>query len=232
MSNKRQTVWLVSMLSLMVILSAYYLFTDNPQSAEYASDPGVEDWAGVGGEPAGGQEHGVVLEEELWEDAGWTRWEEGDAEEVNPREDSEKEEKAGEKEGKVSREESILRKVQAGAERGDEYFAVLDMERTEQLARKAEELMDIATDPQRSSDEVGKAEAELHQLEEMQAKVSDLEDEFMQQYKNVVISETDGKWRVVVQTDNLQRSEAVTIIDKVIAHLGVKPGQIVVQFVP
>ncbi|GAB6929863.1 hypothetical protein JCM10914A_38460 [Paenibacillus sp. JCM 10914] len=28
MNNKRQTIWLVSMLSLMVILSAYYLFTD------------------------------------------------------------------------------------------------------------------------------------------------------------------------------------------------------------
>lgn len=29
MNNKRQTIWLVSMLSLMVILSAYYLFTDD-----------------------------------------------------------------------------------------------------------------------------------------------------------------------------------------------------------
>lgn len=29
MNNKRQTVWLVSMLSLMVILSAYYLFTED-----------------------------------------------------------------------------------------------------------------------------------------------------------------------------------------------------------
>ncbi|PYE51736.1 SpoIIIAH-like family protein [Paenibacillus barcinonensis] len=29
MNNKRQTIWLVSMLSLMVILSAYYLFTED-----------------------------------------------------------------------------------------------------------------------------------------------------------------------------------------------------------
>jgi stage III sporulation protein AH len=32
MNNKRQTVWLVSMLSLMVVLSAYYLFTEDSGS--------------------------------------------------------------------------------------------------------------------------------------------------------------------------------------------------------
>lgn len=29
MNGKRQTIWLVSMLSLMVVLSAYYLFTED-----------------------------------------------------------------------------------------------------------------------------------------------------------------------------------------------------------
>ncbi|MGG1653760.1 SpoIIIAH-like family protein [Paenibacillus sp. NRS-1783] len=33
MNNKRQTVWLVSMLSLMVVLSAYYLFTEDSSPA-------------------------------------------------------------------------------------------------------------------------------------------------------------------------------------------------------
>lgn len=224
MSNKRQTVWLVSMLGLMVILSAYYLFTDNPNTADYASEQRIDDdWAGIVSGPTDEHPHGFTLEDELMEDAGWSNAEGAETKEAG---------KAGDQQTKSSADQDILRKVQAGAERGDEYFAALDMQRTEQLARKTEELMDIATDPERSGEEIGKAEAELHQLEEMQAKVSDLEDEFMQQYKNVVISETDGKWRVVVQTDNLQRSEAVTIIDRVIRDLGVKPGQVVVQFVP
>ncbi|MFB5268372.1 SpoIIIAH-like family protein [Paenibacillus enshidis] len=33
MNNKRQTIWLVSMLSLMVVLSAYYLFTEDTGTA-------------------------------------------------------------------------------------------------------------------------------------------------------------------------------------------------------
>lgn len=39
MNNKRQTVWLVSMLSLMVVLSAYYLFTEDSSPA----NPSVAD---------------------------------------------------------------------------------------------------------------------------------------------------------------------------------------------
>lgn len=34
MNNKRQTIWLVSMLSLMVVLSAYYLFTEDSGSSK------------------------------------------------------------------------------------------------------------------------------------------------------------------------------------------------------
>lgn len=37
MNNKRQTIWLVSMLSLMVILSAYYLFTEDVTPAKDAA---------------------------------------------------------------------------------------------------------------------------------------------------------------------------------------------------
>ncbi|MBT2283697.1 SpoIIIAH-like family protein [Paenibacillus polymyxa] len=47
MNNKRQTVWLVSMLSLMVILSAYYLFTEdsgpvNPPVADSQQVDGIK----------------------------------------------------------------------------------------------------------------------------------------------------------------------------------------------
>ncbi|WP_410768255.1 SpoIIIAH-like family protein [Fontibacillus sp. BL9] len=38
MKSKRQTVWLVSMLSLMVVLSAYYLFTEDTPSKNQVAD--------------------------------------------------------------------------------------------------------------------------------------------------------------------------------------------------
>lgn len=38
MNTKRQTIWLVSMLSLMVVLSAYYLFTQDIGGKNQVSD--------------------------------------------------------------------------------------------------------------------------------------------------------------------------------------------------
>ncbi|MFD2116063.1 SpoIIIAH-like family protein [Paenibacillus yanchengensis] len=42
MNSKRQTIWLVSMLTLMVILSAYYLFTQDPVDKEMFSENTVQ----------------------------------------------------------------------------------------------------------------------------------------------------------------------------------------------
>ncbi|OUS77462.1 hypothetical protein B1748_06580 [Paenibacillus sp. MY03] len=42
MNTKRQTIWLVSMLSLMVVLSAYYLFTQDLNDADKLSGSGAE----------------------------------------------------------------------------------------------------------------------------------------------------------------------------------------------
>lgn len=55
MNNKRQTIWLVSMLSLMVVLSAYYLFTDDPGSTPPpVADSTQADGAGPGVQGADG----------------------------------------------------------------------------------------------------------------------------------------------------------------------------------
>lgn len=60
MNTKRQTIWLVSMLSLMVVLSAYYLFTQDLNDADKLSGSNgkTEDVSEVTGD---GQ--GVVVDE-------------------------------------------------------------------------------------------------------------------------------------------------------------------------
>ncbi|MHA6483793.1 SpoIIIAH-like family protein [Paenibacillus sp. strain BS8-2] len=67
MNTKRQTIWLVSMLSLMVVLSAYYLFTQDLSDADKLSGSNgkTENVSEVSGD---GQ--GVVVEEVNQEDGG------------------------------------------------------------------------------------------------------------------------------------------------------------------
>jgi stage III sporulation protein AH len=73
MNGKRQTIWLVSMLSLMVVLSAYYLFTEDSgvsspkeTAGTIQVDGAVKDAAGVTSPTVG--EEGLVVSEVVTED--------------------------------------------------------------------------------------------------------------------------------------------------------------------
>ncbi|MDO7905168.1 SpoIIIAH-like family protein [Paenibacillus sp. JX-17] len=72
MNNKRQTIWLVSMLSLMVVLSAYYLFTEDsgPAKTPVAGSQQQDTKAGAAGQ-AGDKESadGLVVNEVVTGDA-------------------------------------------------------------------------------------------------------------------------------------------------------------------
>lgn len=63
MNTRRQTVWLVSMLGLMVVLSAYYLFTEDVENMEVVSENPPEeeiliDATNPDGEGLGGRKYG------------------------------------------------------------------------------------------------------------------------------------------------------------------------------
>lgn len=201
MNTRRQTVWLVSMLSLMVVLSAYYLFTDKVGEADIAVDEATTIEAVELGEHTEGMELGERLGEQL-------------AAEMNG---------GGEAEPQT---------ITTSARGSREYFAILELERNDALSRHTEQLMSIAIDPDKSAEEVGKAEEELRTIQDMQARVSDLEYQLMQQYENVIIAEEEGRWKVIVQANALNRSEAVSIIDKVAADLNMQPGKLAVQYIP
>ncbi|NMO96879.1 SpoIIIAH-like family protein [Paenibacillus lemnae] len=77
MNNKRQTIWLVSMLSLMVILSAYYLFTED---AGPAAPPVAEGTTSIGQQSNSGTEtanNEIIIDEVVEEGT------DGDAGEAN-----------------------------------------------------------------------------------------------------------------------------------------------------
>jgi stage III sporulation protein AH len=224
MNTRRQTIWLVSMLSLMVVLSAYYLFTDNIDELDVASENEEVN-------------HTVIDAVEVDEHSDLTELDEllasaGQLDGTSPSAESKSDK--GTDEGLVTINDSdkkTLQKVQAGAQSGEEVLASIDMKRTQALQKETEQLMEIALDPKKTVDEVASAENRLQMIEETQAKVSDLEDQLMREYENVIITEDKGKWNVIIQADKLQRSEAVTIIDMVNEQLQVSPSKIAVEFV-
>lgn len=223
MNTKRQTIWLVSMLSLMVILSAYYLFTDNVNDIDtVVKTENTEQLATV--DELLLSEHPEVAEfsNGLVDDIT-------DAtliDEVDQMATEQPDEQVA-----VS-DEQVIEDIQAGAQTGEDYLASLVIKRNDTLAKDAERLLGITSDPKKSNEEIVKAEEELAEIEDMQYRISDLEDQLMQDFENVVITEEKGKWKAVVQANKLERSQAVSIIDMMILNLQITPNKIAgVQFV-
>lgn len=215
MNTKRQTIWLVSMLSLMVVLSAYYLFTDDVNELDLSADP-----APAGTEIKVDAVTGGTASES---DSGTASESDADAADKGASETA-----ADANAQKTDQE--VLKQVSAKAVSGSDYFVAAQMKRTEELAKETERLIAITVDPKKSNEEVVQAQTELTKLQDLDEKVTRLEETLTKDYPNAVVLQDGGKWRVVVQAEKLEKSEGVSIIDQVTKELNVTPDKVMVQY--
>lgn len=195
MNSKRQTIWLVSMLSLMVVLSAYYLFTDRVEEPELP----------IASESEQGELTEDFLIDEVLQQAGWSVETPG------------------------LTDEEILAEIDSQMTMGQDYFTSLQMERVQQFHADLEELYTVMNESE-NTEEVAAAWEKVGELEARQEKLNHLEEKLLSLYDDVVVSEQDGKWNVLVSAEQLERSEAVSIIDMVSAEMEVHAGLVQIQF--
>ncbi|GIO83658.1 hypothetical protein J25TS5_05900 [Paenibacillus faecis] len=284
MKSKRQTVWLVSMLSLMVVLSAYYLFTEDSstrnQSAtgEQVSSINNEKTPGTAATDEMLQNDDVVLSEIMAEDgktevvteekadgtasqnsgeavdAGGTAGSKEAADEAKadsgaPDASGAAEDASGTKEGAsaskdnagnkgdsagsaaAGKDEDVLKQLESQGKSAADSLTAYQFQRSEQNAKKQDELMQAINDGNKSLDEAAMAQQELSALEERQEKIYDIEEKLQQTYANAVVTESEDKYKVLVVSEKLEAKEAVNIMDLVIKELGVSQDKVSVQYV-
>lgn len=226
MNSKRQTIWLVSMLSLMVVLSAYYLFTDNVDQIDTVTGNQPDQGTGIKADQSGGQSANSAAGDsgmENSQDSAMTQNQQGDAaqgQSSNGNADI----------AQPLSEEQILKKVESQATSGQDNFLSLQMKRDEDMRRQSDQLMSIIGDTTKSTDTVSKAYDDMQQLEEKQVKISSIEQELLRDYADVFISESDSKWSVLVRSDKLQKSQAVSIVDLLTREMNVTPNNVIVKY--
>jgi len=198
MNRKRQTIWLVSMLSIMVVLSAYYLFSDNFRETD----------------TAGGADPSQIVASLL---------EEGDELEIL---DEGAFLGAGSGDGTIL---DLLRS-QAAAVSGSDYFLRLEMEREDWFSREIERLYGIANDSAKTNAEIAEALEAVAELQLAQQAIEEIESRLLTMYENAIVIRNNDEWQVVVQAPKLEKSEALSIIELVMAELEVGPEQISVRF--
>ncbi|MFE6797911.1 SpoIIIAH-like family protein [Paenibacillus chitinolyticus] len=256
MNAKRQTIWLVSMLSLMVVLSAYYLFTEDVSKVDVAStapkaDEVKIDLSQVSPEQAVADAGKASADKAADAKADGTKTT-ADAKtdaKTDTKTDAKAEAKAGDakaqdsktgatasKDGKdaaaapASAEAKISQQTQASSKSGRDYLTKLQLDRQDALSKKTEELLTLITDKNQTSDAVSKAQQELQQIEDTNTRVTNVEDVLSKDYPNAVLTQDGSKWKVTVQSDKLEKSQAVSIVETVMKELKVGP-EISVQYV-
>jgi stage III sporulation protein AH len=199
MNTRRQTIWLVSMLSLMVVLSAYYLFTED-------LDTGPK-----GTEHAAADDHGIAVHEA---EPG-SEW-------------------AADGSDLSAEEAEVLRQLEAqgiGTSGGD-YIAKLQYARAEEFAEEAERLYGIIADTSLDPGESSAAMEQLSRLEEKEEKITGIEEQLQARFPNVVVTEENNRYKVVVQSEKLGAADAVEIVDLVMKTMDVSADRVSVQYVP
>ncbi|EXX86617.1 hypothetical protein BG53_05780 [Paenibacillus darwinianus] len=231
MNTKRQTIWLVSMLSLMVVLSAYYLFTEDIGSGNSLNADTVQ----------GPNESAVGP------DAGSASAADPTADQITVDEvaDSMAEKKANPADGGAADSEAsggntantdaeVLEQIasQGTTAIGGDTITRLQMGQLEAFNKRMDELYSIVSDTSNDAKKTTDAVAEIDRLDEKKSKITDLEQQLLASFPKAVVAEENDTYKVVVQSAKLERSQAADIIDKVMKTMGVSADRVSVQFVP
>ncbi|QYR20005.1 SpoIIIAH-like family protein [Paenibacillus sp. sptzw28] len=256
MNTKRQTVWLVSMLSLMVILSAYYLFTEdvNP-SSDMLTDSTQQEQVTTDATEASGNttlQNGISVTEvtksadadtgsgsDAAKDTGTTPagtevTDKGDktAADTATGESAKPGAASGDTAAANKTDEEVLKQLEASGGASSTLFNQLQQERDQKYYEEYNRLYSSISDTKQNPDKANDAVQQLDQLEDKNTKITGLEDELVKQFSNAFVSEDNDKYKVVVQSDKLEKSQADSIMMMVIKELGVTGDQVSVQFVP
>ncbi|SFE93201.1 stage III sporulation protein AH [Paenibacillus algorifonticola] len=202
MNTKRQTIWLVSMLSLMVVLSAYYLFTQDASSPELLTDNSqLEQTVGQGATEAAGS--GIVVDEV----------------------------QQGADNGVSEADKEVLEQYEQGSP-ATSVFADIQEKRTQENNEELDKLMADIANTQVDKEKSTEAAKQLSLLEEKNVKLTELEEQLMQNYESAIVDEENNVYKVVVASEKLEKNQAADIVDLVMKKMEINADQVSVQFVP
>lgn len=232
MNNKRQTIWLVSMLSLMVILSAYYLFTEDVSPSQNASGTKSQAELSDATKTSGTTTlDGVtVTEVDSKEGAESTGTAAGGESEGKARAEASGAAATGDgaaaAEAAEKKDEAVIKKL------GSEYFDKLQMEQNERFSKLHEQYLAVIADTKnKTPEEATMAAEESMRLEDLDARMTSLEDKLLLDYGNAVVTQDENNFSVVVEAEKLEKKQAVSIVSLALKELNVTPDRVTVQFV-
>ncbi|EST56181.1 stage III sporulation protein AH [Brevibacillus panacihumi W25] len=211
---RKQTVWLLTMLAVMVVLSGYYL-AKGPQEQV----------------PTSGQQQAVEKQEQISGVVVESR-------EADPAPDAKPVDgKSGQPVAQAGKEEATPKEQNSPAavvpvsETASEIFQGYKMKREAQFQQQKDEQLAIMSSPDSSPQAVAEAKAKFEELSTQDSATTNVEEMLKASgYQDAVVFMQNDKVTVIVQKNELSQSEAVEIIAHVKEHLNVPATNVKVQF--
>ncbi|RNB75078.1 SpoIIIAH-like family protein [Brevibacillus panacihumi] len=213
---RKQTVWLLTMLAVMVVLSGYYL-AKGPQEQV----------------PTSGQQQAVEKQEQI---SGVVV----ESHEVDIAPDAKPVDgKSGQPVAQATKEETPKDQAKSNSpaavapvsETASEIFQGYKMKREAQFQQQKDEQLAIMSSPDSSPQAVAEAKAKFEELSTQDTATTNVEEMLKASgYQDAVVFMQNDKVTVIVQKNELSQSEAVEIIAHVKEHLNVPATNVKVQF--
>lgn len=208
---RRQTVWLLTMLAVMVVLSGYYL-AKGPQEQV----------------PTSGQQQAVQKQEQI---SGVVV----ESKQVDQAPDATpvgaKNEQPVAQAGKTNTPQTNAPAVVPVSETASEIFQGYKMKREAQVQQQKDEQLAIMGNTESSPQAVAEAKAKYEELSNQDNAIMNVEELLKASgYQDAVVFMQDDKVTVVVQKNELSSNEAVEIIAHVRQHLNVPATHVAVKF--
>jgi stage III sporulation protein AH len=210
---KKQTVWLLTMLSLVVVLSVYYITSPEQQQNELAAVDEKQEQENETEQGQEGQEKAQDQGQETVQDQG-------------------QEQKIEQEQGKVegnsvsigTEDEQIITNAA-----GDEVFETLRMQLEEERSQRKEDLESTIASTDLPAEDRSQAKEQMDELNEIAQKEVLLETLIKaMDYEDVLVRADDEQVNITVKAEKQSKAEANKIIQTVRSEMG--PLHAVVEF--
>jgi stage III sporulation protein AH len=202
---RKQTVWLLTMLAVMVVLSGYYLVKGPDEQVTAPAEEQTEPLSGVQVE---------------------TKQTDQPAPDVTPVKGENKESGAPDANQAPSANDNV-----PVSDTASDIFQGYKMKREALLQQQKDEQLAIMGNSEATPQAVAEAKAKYEELSNLENATLTVEEMLKASgYKDAVVSVQNDKVMVIVQKDKLEANEAVEIIAQVKQHLNVPGKNITVQF--
>jgi len=218
---KKQTVWLLTMLSLMIVLSVYYMMIDKDdqqaymesESSDNATMTGVTDDDNGNDGKQNNDGQGITNDDRDDEDDGATN-EQGNNEQGNMENDDEQDGDPEEDAPDVSDFTNLGK---------EELFTMNRMEVQNQRSKQIDYLEEIVASADATTEEINKALDDIYKIDETETKENILQNTIMAEadsYQDVLVRSEEDMVYVHVMTDELSKEAAIDIMQLVRDEFG------------